>query len=463
MEKDIRLRRYTLLVATTAAFLTPFMGSAINLAIPAIGREFNCSAFVLSWVATSYILASAAFLLPFGRLADIVGRKKVFVSGIVFFCLASLLCSLARSIEALIAFRVLQGIGSAMIFGTGVAILTSVFLPQERGKVLGINVATVYAGLSLGPVLGGAMNHNLGWQSIFYFTALIAALVAFLTLSRLKGEWVGARGEQYDFAGAFLYATGFSAFMYGISSLTASVWSKYIFIFGAALLAVFVWNEIRVPQPILDLKLFTCNVTFAFSNLAALINYSATFALGFLLSVHLQEVMGYDSQAAGFILLSQPVIMAALSPFTGRLSDLVEPRVLATSGMVLTTLGLFLFSFLTAATPLWLVIANLFIMGVGFALFSSPNSNAVMGSVEKRFYGVASSTLGTMRLTGQAISMAVVTLILALYAGNIQLGEVPAELLTKGSRTAFAVFAVICFGGIFASLARGNVREKAGR
>lgn len=456
-QQDASLKKYTLLVAATASFLTPFMGSAINLAIPSIGHQFNASAYLLSWVATSYILASAAFLVPFGRLADIVGRKKIFILGVVAFCLSSFLCGLAWSIESLIALRVLQGIGSAMIFGTGMAILTSVFPPQERGKVLGINVATVYIGLSMGPVLGGALNHNLGWHSIFFFTSFIAVFVIILAVLKLKGEWAGARGEKFDLTGAILYAVGLVTLMYGMSSISTSPWAKYALLVGLVLMVAFIGQELRVKQPVLNLSLFSQNVTFAFSNLAALINYSATFAVGFLLSVHLQVVMGYDSQKAGFILLSQPVIMALISPFAGRLSDRVEPRIVASLGMSLTTLGLLVLSFLHPDTPLWHVILNLALLGTGFALFSSPNSNAVMGSVEKRFYGVASSTLGTMRLTGQAISMAIVTLLLALYIGNIELSQASTELLSKGARTTFIIFTILCLLGVFASLARGNV------
>ncbi|MFZ5633990.1 MAG: MFS transporter [Bacillota bacterium] len=463
MNKEDSLKKYTLIVVVMASFLTPFMGSAINLAIPSIGNEFNTSALLLSWVVTSYLLASAAFLVPFGRLADIIGRKKIFLIGISAFSLTSLLCGLAWSIEALIFFRILQGVGSAMIFGTGMAILTSVFPPQERGKVLGINVATVYVGLSLGPVLGGFLNYNLGWQSIFYLNVLIGIIVVFFTALKLKAEWAGARGERYDLTGAILYSLGLVMFMYGISSVATSVWATYVLAAGLVVLAIFVRYEIGVEQPVLNMRLFSKNATFAFSNLAALINYSATFAVGFLLSLHLQVVMGYNSQAAGLILLSQPVMMAVLSPFAGNLSDRVEPRVVSSWGMAATTLGLFIFCFINTATPIWLVMANLALLGIGFALFSSPNSNAVMGSVEKRFLGVASSTLGTMRLTGQAISMAMVTLVLAFYVGSVKLSPAYSALLVSGTRTSFVVFTVLCFVGIFASLARGNVRPDAPR
>ena len=456
MPNNTQVQKYTLLVVCLASFLTPFMGSAVNLAIPSIGQEFASSTYQLGWLATSYILASAAFLVPFGRLADIVGRKKIFLIGICIYALTSVLCSLAWSIQALICFRILEGIGGAMIFGTGMAILTSVFPPQDRGRVIGINVAMVYVGLSLGPVIGGVMNKNFGWHSIFYVTAFLAAAAALTTFFKLKDDWAGAQGEPFDLIGAALYAFGLIFLLYGLSSIDTVPAAKYLLISGIVTLGVFVRYELKTAAPVLNLRLFK-NLTFAFSNLAALINYSATAALGFLLSIYLQVILGFDSQISGLILLSQPVMMAVLSPFTGRLSDRVEPRTLASAGMSLTAIGLFVFSFISPLTPIWLVILNLVLMGVGFALFSSPNSNAVMSAVEKKFYGIASSTLGTMRLTGQAVSMATVTLIITVIAGNVPLIPANAPALIPAMRFSFAVFAAFSLLGVAASLARGKV------
>jgi MFS family permease len=224
------------------------------------------------------------------------------------------------------------------------------------------------------------------------------------------------------------------------------------------LLAIFVRHEAKAPQPLINVRLFSENATFAFSNLAALINYSATFALGFLLSLYLQIVRGFDSQIAGLILLSQPVLMASLSPFAGRLSDRLEPRLVSSLGMGLTALGLLAFAFIGESTSIWRIVLALILIGVGFALFSSPNTNAVMGSVEKKYYGVASSALGTMRLLGQAVSMAISTLIIHLYLGDVNLSLASQHALGKSISTSFAVFAIICFVGVFASLARGNIK-----
>jgi EmrB/QacA subfamily drug resistance transporter len=451
------IKTYTLLVVTLASFMTAITGSAINLAIPAIGQEFQSSTTFLSWVATSYILACAAFLVPFGRLADILGRRKIFLLGVSVFFLSSLLCSFAWSMASLILFRIIQGIGAGMLFSTNMAILTSVFSPQERGRVFGINVAVVYAGLSFGPAIGGFLNHHFGWQSIFICTSILALIVVSFTAFRLRGEWRGAAGEKFDLLGSFLYVLGITAFMYGISAITTSPAAKFIFFSGFIILLVFGFYEVRIQHPIMHLSLFR-NITFAFSNLAAFISYSATYALGFLLSLYLQEIQGYDSQMSGLILLCQSVIMALLSPLSGTLSDRIEPRVLATLGMGISTVGLIPLSFLTPSTPIWLLILDLILLGVGFALFSSPNTNAVMSSVEIRYSGIASSTLATMRMTGQAVSMAIVTLIMSIYLGNAQLTPSLHHNLLLSTKTTFAVFALICFGGTFASWARGKKR-----
>ncbi|NLZ39582.1 MAG: MFS transporter, partial [Firmicutes bacterium] len=310
-----------------------------------------------------------------------------------------------------------------------------------------------------GPVLGGIINQNLGWQFIFFVLVPIGFAIIILALLKLKGEWAGARGEKYDLAGAILYTVGLSSFMYAVSSISNSPTAKYIMLSGLVILIIFIAFETRIASPIINLNLFSKNIGFAFSNLAALINYSATAAVGFLLSVYLQVIMGFDSQTAGLILLSQPVIMSLLSPFAGNLSDHIEPRIVASAGMALTTLGLFLLIFLSMDTPVWFTIATLMLLGMGFALFSSPNSNAVMASVEKKFYGIASSTLGTMRLTGQALSMAIVTMIIALFVGNVELSPAYADSIMKSMKVSFIIFTAICFGGVFASLARGNINN----
>lgn len=447
----------TLLVATLSSFLAPFMSSSTNIVLPSIGKELSMDAVLLSWVATAYLLAAAMSLVPLGKIADLRGRKRIFTYGTAVYTLASLFCAMATSAALLIGFRVLQGIGSAMIFGTGVAMLTSVFPAQERGRALGINVAATYLGLSLGPFLGGFLTQHWGWRSIFLVNVPLGLTVVALVLWKLKGEWFGARGERFDAVGSVIYGLALLAIMYGFS-LLPEIGGAGLILLGILGVGTFVWWETRVESPILNVKLFRNNTVFAFSNLAALINYSATFAVGFLLSMYLQYIQGLRPQEAGLVLVSQPVVMAAFSPLAGRLSDRIESRTVASAGMALTTVGLLLLAFLGQNRPLSFVVASLALLGFGFALFSSPNMNAVMSSVEPRFYGVASATLGTMRLIGQMFSMGVAALILSVYVGKVQITPEYYGPLLASIRTAFIVFAVFCFGGVFASLARGKMR-----
>ena len=456
-EGKAQSRRAALLVTTVGAFLTPFMGSSVAVALPSIGHDLSMDAILLGWVATIYLLASAAFLVPIGRIADIYGRKRIFTYGMLIYTAASLLSAISTSAAMLIASRVLQGIGGAMIVSTAIAILISVFPLQDRGRVLGINVAAIYTGLSVGPFVGGLLTQHLGWRSIFWVNVPLGLLMVALIFWKLKGEWAEAKGEKLDIAGSVIYSLTLIAITYGFTMLP-ELSGAVLILAGALGITAFIKWENRIKNPILDITLFRKNTVFALSNLAALINYSATFALSFLLSLYLQYIKGLSPQDAGLVLVAAPVVQAIFSPFAGRLSDKIEPRIVASAGMGLTVIGLIFFTFLSDTTSLWFIIAGLITLGFGFALFSSPNTNAVMSSVEKKFYGVASATLATVRQVGMTFSMGMVMLIFALYLGRVQITPEHYPAFLSSVNTAFIIFAVLCFGGIFASLARGKVR-----
>ncbi len=450
-----------LLATTVSSFLGPFLGSAVNLAIPLIGREMGAPAVVLSWIVTTYLLTSAAFLLPFGRLGDLAGRTRVFVAGSLLQAAASLGCAAAADVATLIACRLLQGVGGAMNFATGFAIVVSSFPTRSRGRVLGVVTAAVYLGLSLGPVAGGLLTHYAGWRSIFALNAAAGLAVAVVAAVGIRSQWHAPAGERFDTVGAVLYTASLAALLGGVSTLGRHAWAPWAAWLGAAGLALFVAVELRVARPLLELRLFR-SLVFAFSNVAALVHYSATFAVTFLLSLYLQAVHGLDPQRAGLVLLAQPVMMAALSPLAGRLSDRVEPRVVASVGMLLSLAGLVPLTFLDRATPLAVVVASLLVLGVGFGLFSSPNSNAVMSAVSRSQLGVGAATLSTMRVVGQAASMALVALILGRAMGQRALEADSTEPLLVGLRWSFLLFAALCAAGVPLSLARGKMAHGAG-
>jgi EmrB/QacA subfamily drug resistance transporter len=450
------IRRAAVVVATLTSFMTPFMGSSINIALPSIAKEFAIDAVLLSWIPTSYLLASAVCLVPSGRLADIYGRKRIFGIGIVTFTISSLFCAASFSTPMLIILRAFQGVGGAMIFATGMAILTSVFPPQERGKVLGLNVAAVYTGLSLGPILGGVLTHYFTWRSIFLFNVLLGIVNICLLILKLKVEWAEAQGEKFDLVGALIYGVAIIGIVYGMS-LLPSPGSLLYLIIGFLALFAFVKQELRVKEPVFDLHLFATNRVFAFSNLTALINYSGVFALTFLLSLYLQHIKGLGAQETGLILISQPVVMALCSPFAGRLSDKIEPRIVASAGMALSFFGLLLLVFLTPDSGMGFIVGTQIVLGIGVGLFSSPNTNAIMGSVERKFYGLASGSMATMRVLGMMISMAIAIVTFSVFLGRVQIGPEHHDSLMNAVRAAFVVFSLVCFGGIFASLVRGKV------
>jgi EmrB/QacA subfamily drug resistance transporter len=452
-------KKSVLIVTTFAGFLTPFLGSAVNLALPAIGIELNANAIELGWVISSFILSAAIFLLPFGRLADIVGRKKVFSLGILLFTISTFLIIFSGSIISLIVLRIFQGLSSAMIFGTSLAIITSVYQPGERGKAMGINITAVYLGLSSGPVIGGVLTQYFGWRSIFAFLVPFGIVSLILIKRKIKSEWAESSGEKFDWKGSIVYGLALASFMYGFSKLPSA--PGWIFITTGLCMAVaFVLLEKNIRNPVFDIRLILQNRVFAFSGLAALINYSATSATGFFISLYLQYLKGFDAHTAGLIMISQPVAMTLLSPIAGKLSDKRNPGVIASAGMGLIAVGLVFLCFLKETTPNYLIVLLLILMGTGFGLFSSPNSNAIMSSVEKRHLGVASGVVGTMRMVGQMMSMGIAMMLISLYIGKQTINPVTYPGLRSAMKTGFIIFSVLSFLGIFASLARNEKLAK---
>ena len=458
MEYDNKTKTSVLIATSIASFLTPFMGSALNISLLTIGKEFNLKALDLNWIITAYMLSIAAFLMPMGHLADVVSRKKIFVWGLFLSSIMALLSGFAYDGVSLITIRAIHGLTSAMTFSSAVALLISVYPPQTRGKILGINVSFVYIGLTLGPIIGGFITEQLNWRFIFYIVALlgfISCLMIKIKLNKIEEEPIK---RKFDFSGSLFYTTSIGLGLYSISTINTSIYSKYTLIISVLLLGFFIRLMLKSKNALLNLYLFK-NISFAYSNMAALIHYSAISAITFLLALYLQVIKGLSPQKAGFILLIQPLLMAVLSPQAGKLSDKMEPRLLASLGMAFTFIGILCLIFVTQDTSLTMIVLILVIIGIGFGFFSSPNTNAVMSSVEKAFYGTASSTLGTMRILGQTTSMALVTFFFSIYLANVPIVSATHELILASMKISFITFAVLCFLGIFISIIRGKVHS----
>ncbi len=458
VEKD--LRRAVITVVVITAFITTFTGSALNLSIPDIGSQFGASAGRMGWLVSGYTLSVAAFSVPFGRLADITSRRNVLIAGIALFVACCIAALLSGSMAMLLISRVMQGVGAAMIFSTNTAVLISAFPGEQRGRALGYSLASTYVGLSAGPVIGGALNHNFGWRSIFVFIGILGVVALATALMKLPAEKrtephaPGACRRSFDAAGNVIYMISIFLLMYGLSEAGNGAVYIAVAAAGAAAGIIFVSHEMKSADPVVDIRLFRENKGYAFSNLSAMLNYGATFAISYLISIYLQVVMGYSSQTAGLIMIFQPLIMALLSPVAGRLSDRFSPFRMSSLGMALCAAGTFMFIFTGLQTHLVFIIAALVVTGLGFAMFSSPNTNAVMSCVEKEDYGVASSILATMRSIGHTFSMVIVTITVTVLASDMALADVPADVLIKVIRVSFIVFTAICIAGVFISLKR---------
>lgn len=436
-----------------------FLVSGINIALPSIENSFSLKAIELSWIITVFILATAMFLLPVGKWGDTYGNSKFYKAGLFIFTLSSFLCAIAPNATWLIAARFLQGVGSAFSNTTGQAILVSQFPSKNRGQVLGISVSSVYIGLALGPFLGGIIVQQFGWQILFYIAAVLgimATIVAFIFLEDDKKE---IRGKSKTNAiDTLIFMSGLVLMTYGSSQIpTIFGWSMLIS--GVILLVIFYFLETKIEKPMLDTNLFTHNKLFAYSNLAALINYTATFAIVFFLSLYLQDVRNMSPQMTGSIIIAQPIMMTILSPITGKLSDKIQPRYLSTLGMSICTVGLASLAFLNETTPIWIIIAILVWVGIGFAFFSSPNMSTIMSSVVKSRYGQASGIASSMRVFGQIVGMTIVTLFFASLFGNKAVIEVDNALFLTAMRRGFITFALISLVGIYFSFTRGNVKR----
>nr|WP_321452084.1 MFS transporter [uncultured Carboxylicivirga sp.] len=451
-----KAQRSVLLVTVLTSFMGPFLISSVNVALPIIEKQLHLNAISLSWIITSFLLSSGIFLLPAGRWADFIGHKKVFKVGTVFFLIFTLLCSFATNGLILILLRFLQGIGASLLMATGPAILVREFPINRRGSVLGITVAAVYIGLAIGPSAGGFITFYLGWQAIFFISSIIGLLVMFVAVTYLGKDEFKTNTSALDYKGAIMYAIALSAMVYG-SSVIKMFTGQFILLGGSLLMIMFVWQQRNSTIAFFPVKEFRINRLFAYSNLAALINYSATFAIVFLLSLYLQKALHFNPRTAGSILIAQPIVMAILSPIFGKLSDKYEPGYLASVGMLICGIGLGLFTSLDTNTSVYFIVADLAFIGLGFALFSSPNMNTIMSSVNKEKAGMASGISATMRVLGQILSMTIATALFSVLFNKNSIENIDINTFLKGIKVSFLIFSLLCLSGIYFSFNRGKL------
>jgi MFS family permease len=444
----------TLAVVCVAHFLMPFMMSAVGVALPALGREFVASAVQLGLVEMTYVVSASIFLLAMGRMGDIVGRRRIFRIGLAIFTIAGGLISQAWSIEVVIVLRFFQGMGGAMVMATTMAMVVAVFPASERGKALGIAVASVYAGISCGPLIGGMLVSLLGWRSIFYLCIPLGLTAYMVAKLKLTDDVPESLGEPFDWRGWLIYVTAIGGIIGGATQLQGGIWAWLVLGFGIAAALAFLVFEERQQYPLFNVDLLRYNRIFALSNVAALFNYAGTFGLTFFLSLYLQNVRGFSPHSAGAILIIQPIFQTVFSPPCGRLADRFSPSKVATVGMMLCAAGIACAATVDAITPMPVIYTLLAALGCGFALFSSANTSAIMGSVESRYLGVASGFAASMRTLGMMTSMTIITVIFSLFMGDQPVTSATQPAFLHSMQVSLLILSALCVAAVATSFGR---------
>ena len=437
-------RSYILISLALAPFLSNFVITALNIALPSIALDLNIGAVPLGWIPTSYLITLTIFLIPSAKLGDIYGRKKLFNWGLTLFTVGSIITVFSWSYHCIIFSRILQGIGSAMIFGNLYAIIASIYIHQDRMRALSIIFCSIFLGSFLGPIIGGLLSEFYSWRVIFVFCSLIGML-GILILSRLDVEWFGIKGEKFDLGGSLMFGISSLLIIQGLSKINQEL--NWIFlVLGILGLTAFIVYETHVDYPLFNLELLH-NRDFILNSAGTLIQYAPIAPIVFLLNIYLQNVRGLSPILVGFILVLQPLAMLVVSIFSEKLNKLIKAPTMVTIAMAISLMSVFVFLTLNLSTPLLVIILGLTLSGIGTSLFSSPNSHLIMNSVEKKYYGVASASITTMRGFGGSLGMSIVLVTLTLVVGNIEISHLRNESFIISLNLIFWILCILYIAG----------------
>lgn len=442
-----KVQKYVLIICALSSFVVTVTSSSVNVALSTIGKDLMVSTSFLTWLQNIYLLIGASFMIPFGRLGEIHGKKRLMTYGIIIFTIGSLFCAISPSGDVLMASRAFQAIGSAMIFANVFSLITSVSTPGEGGKILGIAVAIPYIGLSLGPVLGGILTNDFGWRSIFLFNVPFGIVATYFIL-KLEGEWCEAVGEKFDYISSVVLALSLTAVIYGLSIITRAM-APYIILTGILGVIIFFYLQGKLKVPLIEPEIIHDRI-FLINNATSLINYGPGLFVTFLLSLYFQDIRLLSAQDAGLLLAVQSVFIALFSTISGRLCEKIKPRFIAAAGIFITSFALVLFIFIDQYTSYYFIIMALAIFGIGYGLSATASTEISLRYFDKKFRGVSSASLNTTQYVGQMLGMGITGAGLAIYMGAAKIIPQNFALFIEGFKLPFEIFAVACFIVAFA-------------
>ena len=440
-------------------FMATLDGSIVNVALPTLTEYFKTDITTIEWVVMAYLLTITSLLLSLGRLSDMFGRKTIFAGGLAIFTIGSGLCAVSTTEGQLILYRVIQGVGAAMLMATGVAIITHAFPPRERGKAMGLIGTVVAIGSMAGPVAGGFLIENVGWQYIFYINIPVGIFGTAMALAVLRKDET-IRGQTFDVAGALTLFISLVSLLLALSRGQELGWgSKYItFLFGSSILffIIFIIAENKARQPMMELRHFR-NRPFAAANISALISFIAMFSVILLMPFFLEKELGYSPQEVGIVFLAVPLVMSVVSPVSGWLSDRTSSYILSSTGVGIASISILWLGFLDASSGFLDVVLRLSLLGLGMGLFQAPNNSIIMGSLPKEQLGIAAGTLGTMRNMGMVIGVAVSG---AVFSNRYVFYGGPDGSFQPAFHDTYTAAAVICSIAMLTSLVRSKTKQR---
>lgn len=448
MQSDVE--KYMIIITFISSFFTVFVLNGVVIGVPTIAQEFGMNNLTQNWILNTYTLVATMLTVPAGQIAGKYGFKRTLYLSNSLFLIGLIGSLIAFSTETFLFSRILQSAGTAFVNVCELAIITLAISKENRGRALGIIITGVYLGTSASPVISGFLVQHFGWRSIFIVSIIFIGLCVVLIKNKITPEWKTNEDDEIDKIGSVLYMIGITSLMYGFSSLSTLI-GQVCIIVGLVVGAVYVSYELKQDSPVFDVSLFRTKA-FASYNISGMFGFFAAMIFSTLLNYYFQYVKGFDPQLTGLVLIVSPIVMSLTAPIAGRLSDKIHPQKIATVGMVIAGLSMIILSFLDAKTPLYIVVIAMALQALGTGLFSSPNLNAIVSSVDEKDAAFASAGQLATRAIGQSMSLGILTSVFALIMGNLVFSSKYSNLILQSIQIIFAICAVTCVLSIIASI-----------